>query len=128
MKNEISLIIIILVIALLIKLQCVLSNLKSQIPGLILPIVTFILSLFLAFGLVPITESVSTEVQTISEQMDVSTSNDSEENVGMFQRDISALSIVYVLLLINILTVIYLLIYYICKKRKKIYGIKKNAD
>ncbi len=119
MKNEISLIIIILVIALLIKLQCVLSNLKSQIPGLILPIVTFILSLFLAFGLVPITESVSTEVQTISEQMDVSTSNDSEENVGMFQRDISALSIVYVLLLINILTVIYLLIYYICKKRKK---------
>lgn len=103
----------------LIFLQVFLSKKKSKWLGLILPIVSFILSLVIvvsSFMFVSVNKTISTQLDNINESSQTVVLNDSQSEYEYG----NLLSTIPVFLLWNIPTIVFLMIFISIRKQKKL--------
>ncbi len=118
MFQIINLIILCIIIFGIIKLQILLSKKQNKLLGLILPICTFILSIILCISTSFFHMTTSTQMDIITESGQlIQTENEIFPTSTNINNTSLILSIVYIFITINILTIIFLIIYRMQRKK-----------
>ncbi len=128
----IGILIIITISYIIIKSQFYLSNLENRFYGLILPFLIIAISIVVSLGSTPTQVSISNENLVISESGEVVDNIKEEENNNLpselIDKDTVLIAITYTFCKINIITIVLMIIYFVCRrKRKTRYELKKMA-